>query len=471
MRVPVSMLLLHADWILTLDGDRRVIADGAIAVDRDRIAAVGPTTEIASRYESPEVRSLRGKLVLPGLVDSHIHTAFHLIRGLADEVGSQRFLFERMYPYEGCLDEEESYWTAALCALEELCHGVTCMIDSGNYHPNETAEALGQAGVRAVMAKSAMDVAKSSYGSLPGTFNETTEEALSRGEEVTERLHGSYEGRIRGSLSFRGVNNASDTLIKQMKTMADERGVLFQAHAYFAKETRDSSVRAHGLTEVERLNSLGALGPNLLLIHMGWATLKELLMLRDHDVKVVAAASSSLHNGYGNVIMGKIPEPLEMEVSVGLGSDHASSGIVDLIQEMFLVSGGYKETRMDAGVMPPEDGPRDGHRSRRSLCGLGRHRFTRIRQEGRFNNPGHQSPRVAASIQPRRQFGLQRYWCQRRDGIGRREGHRRPGRGAYLRSKRNLRAGKEAEPSILEKTGRLAGKVNPQWSIQVQAER
>jgi 5-methylthioadenosine/S-adenosylhomocysteine deaminase len=228
------------------------------------------------------------------------------------------------------------------------------MVDPGNYQPQETVEALAKSGIRAIVAKSAMDIAKSSFGALPPTFIETTDEALARSEQVIARYHQSHGGRIRASLSFRGVNHASDDLIRRMKAMADAHQVGFQAHACFAKETRDSSVGATGLTEVERLHRLGVLGPNLLLIHMGWATPHELLLLRDHGVKVVAAASSSFHNGYGNVTMGKIPELLAMGVKVGLGSDHASSGIVDLVQEMFLVAGGYKEVRIDAEVMPPE---------------------------------------------------------------------------------------------------------------------
>jgi 5-methylthioadenosine/S-adenosylhomocysteine deaminase len=350
----VDHLLLHADWILTMDGRRRILKDGALAIAGDRVVDIGPSRQLADRYTAPDTRDLRGRLITPGLIDSHIHSAFQLSRGLADEAGSQKFLFQRMYPYEGYLNEEESYWTAALCALEELRHGVTCMVDPGNYQPQESVEALAKSGIRAIVAKSAMDIAKSSFGALPPTFLETTDEALARSEQVIARYHQSHGGRIRASLSFRGVNNASDDLIRRMKAMADAHQVGFQAHACFAKETRDSSVGATGLTEVERLHRLGVLGPNLLLIHMGWATPHELLLLRDHGVKVVAAASSSFHNGYGNVTMGKIPELLAMGVKVGLGSDHASSGIVDLVQEMFLVAGGYKEVRIDAEVMPPE---------------------------------------------------------------------------------------------------------------------
>ena len=108
------------------------------------------------------------------------------------------------------------------------------------------------------------------------------------------------------------------------------------------------------MTEIERLQRLGMLGPYVLLVHAGWVSPHEFASLKEHNVKIVAAPSSSLHNGYGNIVMGKIPELLEMGVAVGLGSDHASSGIVDLVQEMTLVTGAYKETRMSTAVMPPE---------------------------------------------------------------------------------------------------------------------
>lgn len=349
-----SECFIHADWLISMDQNRQIFRDGALAVSEGKIAAVGTTREILERYHAPVTHDLSGKLVTPGLIDSHIHTAFQLSRGLADESGSQQFLFRRMYPYEGLLTEEEAYWSAALCVLEEIRHGATCIIDPGNYHPGQTVAAVARAGMRAVVAKSAMDVGRSPFGTLPPTFQETTEEAYRRSEAVLKDFHNTHGGRIRASLSFRGINNASDDLIRRLQHLAGEAGVLLQTHACFAKETRDSSVGAHGMTEVERLFRLGVLGPNVLLIHLGWATSAELHWVRDHAVKVVEAASSSLHNGYGCLLMGHIPELLEMGVTVGLGSDHASSGMVDLVQEMFLAGGGYKEVRLDAGVMRPE---------------------------------------------------------------------------------------------------------------------
>jgi 5-methylthioadenosine/S-adenosylhomocysteine deaminase len=350
----VDLIVHGADWLITLDDERRMFRDGALAVAGDSIVEVGKTDVILQRYQGKKQISARRTVVVPGLVDAHLHSSFQMSRGLADEVGSQQFLFERMYPYEAVLSAEDTALSALLCAVSCIRHGVTCFIDPGNYHPEQTSKAVVQTGLRAIVAKSSMDSARSAFGTLPPRFQETTESALATGQQVIEEFHHTHGGRIRASFSFRGVNNCTDDLIRRMKQHADEAGVLVQAHACFAKETRDASLRQHKMPEIERLHAIGALGPNLLLIHCGWLSPKELVLLREFDVKVVSCASSSLHNAYGNILMGHIPELVEMGVSVAIGSDHACSGIVDLPSEMFLLSAAYKEVRLDPTVLPPE---------------------------------------------------------------------------------------------------------------------
>jgi 5-methylthioadenosine/S-adenosylhomocysteine deaminase len=350
-----DLFIHNADWLITVDGERRIFRDGAVAVEGDRITAVGKTKDLEGAHSSARrLMDARGKVVLPGLIDCHIHTAFQLARGLADEVSAAKFLFERMYPYEGLLEEEENYWSAKLCVLELLRNGVTTFIDAGNYFPEQTARAAGETGMRCVVAKSAMDIAKSPFGALPTRFLETTEEAVEREEETVKRLNGAHGGRVKAWFQFRGIPNSSDQLIRSLKDKADRYQTGIQTHACFAKETVEACKTQFGTTEIDRLEKLGVLGPNVLLVHAGWVGPAEVEIIRRRNPKVVAAPSSSLHNAYGDLTMGRIPEFLEMGIAVGLGSDHASSGIVDLVQEMFLVSGGYKEARMSTSVMPPE---------------------------------------------------------------------------------------------------------------------
>jgi 5-methylthioadenosine/S-adenosylhomocysteine deaminase len=350
-----DLFIRNADWLITVDPQRRIFTDGAVAIERDKIAGVGKTKDLEPQHAAAkQVIDARGMVVLPGLIDCHIHTAFQLARGLADEVSAQKFLFERMYPYEGLLDAEESYWSAQLCVLELLRNGVTTFIDAGNYFPEQTARVVGEAGVRCAIARSGMDIAKSPFGALPERFLESIDEILEREEETVKTLHGAHDGRVHGWFQFRGIPNSTDQLITRLKQKADQYHTGVQTHACFAKETVEACKTQFGVTEIDRLERLGVLGSNVLLVHAGWVGPAEVEMIRKRDPKLVAAPSSSLHNAYGNLLMGKIPEFLEMGIAVGLGSDHASSGIVDLVQEMFLVTGGYKETRMNTNVMPPE---------------------------------------------------------------------------------------------------------------------
>jgi 5-methylthioadenosine/S-adenosylhomocysteine deaminase len=94
----------------------------------------------------------------------------------------------------------------------------------------------------------------------------------------------------------------------------------------------------------------------MLLVHSGWLEPEEVAILAKRKPSLVCAPSSSLHNGYGNFVVGKLPELLALGVNVAIGSDHASSGIVDMPQEMRLACCCYKEMRLNPRVMPPETG-------------------------------------------------------------------------------------------------------------------
>ena len=78
------ILIEHADWIVTMDPERRIIKDGAIAIEKDRIAAIGTTKETASKFKAEKTINASGRLVIPGLIDTHVHSTQQLGRGLAD---------------------------------------------------------------------------------------------------------------------------------------------------------------------------------------------------------------------------------------------------------------------------------------------------------------------------------------------------------------------------------------------------
>jgi 5-methylthioadenosine/S-adenosylhomocysteine deaminase len=354
----VDLSIADIAWLITMDPGRRVIRDAAVAVDSGKIIAVGKSGDIKARYAGKRSVDGRDTVATPGFVDCHLHSSFQLSRGLADEANAQSFLFDRMYPYEAALDGDDVRVSATLAATELLRHGVTCFIDPGNYHPEASVEGVMATGIRMIVSRSSFDLTKSVLGILPERMIENTAVAIARAEAVLERYAGHKSGnpRLCASASFRGLNNASDELIIGLKRLAERYDTLLQTHACFSYSTHDSSVARTGLAEIERLESLGVIDERMLIVHSGWLEPQEVEILVRRKPSLVCAPSSSLHNGYGNFLFGKLPELLALGVNVAVGSDHASSGIVDMAQEIRFACCCYKETRINPRVMPPETG-------------------------------------------------------------------------------------------------------------------
>jgi 5-methylthioadenosine/S-adenosylhomocysteine deaminase len=342
-----------------MDTERRLVRDGAVAIDGDRIVAVGRTADVAPAFSADRVLDARGKLVLPGLIDTHVHNTQQLGRGLADDVDVARHLLERLYGYESALTEDDAYWAARLCQLEMIRAGTTCFVDPGSFYPAQTARAAGESGLRGVVARTAFDVHDTGIGSLPDTparmFREGREEAVARAAEAVDALNGQHGGRIRAWFSLRILVGCSDTLCGQIVELAAKRQVGVVAHAAESRDETVASRMQHGVGDVERLGRLGLLNPRMLLIHVGWATPRELVLLRDHDVKVSCTPGAGCRLGFGSLEFGRFPEMLELGVAVSLGSDGAMSGnYLDIVRQMYLVAGATKSQHLNATVMPPE---------------------------------------------------------------------------------------------------------------------
>ncbi len=348
-----DLLVRNIDWLVTVDARRRVIRDGAVAVKDGKFSAIGKSAALEREWNAGQILDGKGAVVTPGLIDSHLHSSFQLARGLADEANAQAFLFEHMYPYEVATAEEDVHVSVSLAATELLRHGVTCFIEPGNYHPEATVRAVMGAGMRVVLAVSCFDRNKSVTGLMPKEMIENTDQCIAKTEALFDRYLAT-DPRLSVSASFRGMNNSSDELILALKKIAERYRALLQTHCCYSYFTRDSSIVQFGKPEVERLEALGVLDERMLLLHAGWFEPQEIAILARRKPSLVCCPSSSLHNGYGNLAAGKHPELMALGVNVSLGSDHASSGTVDLVQEMRLCACSYKEIRLNPRLVPPE---------------------------------------------------------------------------------------------------------------------
>jgi 5-methylthioadenosine/S-adenosylhomocysteine deaminase len=341
---PVDLVITDIDWLITVDTGRRVIRDAAIAIDRGRIVAVDKAVAMADRFAARRTVDARGCVATPGFVDCHLHSSFQLSRGLADEANAQSFLFDRMYPYEAALEGEDVRLSATLAAAELLRHGVTCFIDPGNYHPEASVEGITATGIRAIVSRSSFDLTKSVLGILPERMIESTSEALERAEAVLARYARTDNPRLGASASFRGLNNASDELILGLYALARKYGTLLQTHACFSYSTHDSSVARTGKAEIERLESLGVIDERMLIVHSGWLEPEEVEILARRRPSLVCAPSSSLHNGYGNFLFGKLPELMALRSRKLRHRRHAAGNAARLL----LLQGGAHQPAGDA---------------------------------------------------------------------------------------------------------------------------
>lgn len=123
------MLYTHAT-IITVDSNRRIIEDGAIRVENDLIADIGKTAVLKTKYTDDEEYDLTGRIIIPGLISTHMHTAQTLLRGAADDLELVSWLCERIWVLQGNFTAEDGYAAARLSIGEMLKSGTTCFLES-----------------------------------------------------------------------------------------------------------------------------------------------------------------------------------------------------------------------------------------------------------------------------------------------------------------------------------------------------
>jgi cytosine/adenosine deaminase-related metal-dependent hydrolase len=123
------MLYIHAT-IVTVDASRRIITDGAIRVVGDAISDIGKTNVLKETYPDEEICDLSGRIIIPGLISTHMHTAQTLLRGTADDLELVSWLCERIWVLQGNFTAEDGYAAARLSIGEMLKSGTTCFLES-----------------------------------------------------------------------------------------------------------------------------------------------------------------------------------------------------------------------------------------------------------------------------------------------------------------------------------------------------
>ena len=336
--------------IITMDASRRQFQHGAILIDRDRIEKIGPHGTLWAELEGqPDIDKidLKGRWVLPGFINTHVHLSQQLARGLGDDVPLLTWLHERIWPYESSMTEEDSYISSLLCGAEMIRSGVTCFAEAGGQHLDGMGRAMTELGLRSILARSTMDMGEG----LPPNWQTTTEEALDVQLEHLERWHGRAEGRIQVWFGLRTIFNNTDQLILRTKALADEYGVGVHMHVAEVREEVEFARQTRGATTVTHLNDLGVLDRNFLAVHTVWLTDEEIRIFADREVKVSHNPASAMRV----LGMAKVPEMIAAGVCVSIGTDGApSNNRMSMVDELWVTSLLHKVRLLDPTALPAE---------------------------------------------------------------------------------------------------------------------
>ncbi|KFZ05380.1 hypothetical protein V501_08406 [Pseudogymnoascus sp. VKM F-4519 (FW-2642)] len=350
------MLYTHAT-IITVDPSRRIITDGTIRVHGDLIADLGKTEELKRRYADDEEYDLTGRIIIPGLISTHVHTAQTLLRGAADDLELVSWLCERIWVLQGNFTEADGYAAARLSIGEMLKTGTTCFLESmfaDRYGFDGLCRAVEESGIRGCLGKIVMDIAKyaqdDAWAMHPGLV-EDREMSLLGTVKMWEKWNGKADDRIRVWFGARTPGGVSDNLYKEMTEISRTKGIPITMHCAEVRADRDFFASVSH-TPMSYCDSVGLLSPSTVLVHM--------VHLDDSDIKLLSESGTHVaHCPTSNAKLAsgicRVPDLQKAGVNIGLGTDGAPcNNSCDLIQEMKLAAIIHKSISYDPRAVPAE---------------------------------------------------------------------------------------------------------------------
>ena len=337
MKPKSADILVTNGTVLTLDAGDTEIINGAVAIAKDTITAVGAADEFGDWSVSQEIDA-NGGIIMPGLINCHTHAAMTCFRGLADDLQLMTWLKDHIFPAEAKLDEHKVFWGTLLACAEMIMSGTTCFCDMYLYE-DAVARAAKEAGVRAVVGEVLYDFDSPNYG------------PIEKGFEYTQTLIDTWKGDPLVSIAVEPHSTylCAPELLKRAFNLAQAFNLPLVIHLAESKSEVEQIRKRYGRTPVEHLAKLDVLAPNVLACHCVALTPNDITLLQRFDIKVAHNVESNMKLASG---VAPIPCLLKEGICVGLGTDGcASNNDLDLFLEMDTVAKLHKVKTLDPTAM------------------------------------------------------------------------------------------------------------------------
>jgi len=337
-------LLVTGGTVVTMDAHRRVIEAGAVAIRGERIVAVGPAAELERKYRPKRRLNAEGRLVLPGLVNTHTHAAMALYRGVADDLVLETWLRDYIFPLEAKLTTAEFvYWGTKLATWEMILGGTTTFVDM-YYFEEEVARAASEAGLRVVAGETVLD--------FPSPDSPTPADGLRYTEEFINRWRG--HPLVTPAVAPHSAYTCSAETLRAATALARRTGAPLLIHLAESKGEMATVNERTGQSPTQYLAALGVFDVPTLAAHCIYVDAADRALLAEKGVGCTHDPSSNMKLASG---VAPVLALRAAGVKVGLATDGpaGSNNDLNMMEEMDLAAKLQKVFSGDPRALPAAD--------------------------------------------------------------------------------------------------------------------
>jgi 5-methylthioadenosine/S-adenosylhomocysteine deaminase len=319
-------LVITGGTVVTMDPARRVIQDGAVAVDGRDIVGVDTSETIRRQFRGQETVDAAGQVIMPGLINTHTHAPMVLFRGLADDLALMDWLNKYIFPAEAKMVSPEFVRAGTrLAALEMIESGTTTFADM-YYFEEEIANATKAAGLRAVLGQTVIQ--------FPVADAKTPADALTRAEAFIKAFKD--DPLITPAVAPHAMYTLDGATLKAARELSRRYGVPTLIHLAETRDEVKTAQERFKSSPVAYLDSLGFFGPGVLAAHGVWVSDAEVALLKARGVGISHNPESNMKLASGTA---PVTAYLRADVAIGLGTDGAASNNdLDMFEAMRMAS-------------------------------------------------------------------------------------------------------------------------------------
>ena len=334
-------LLIIGGTVITMDPTRRIIENGAIAVRNGEIVRVGTAAELRGTRARQTINAA-GKVIIPGLINTHTHVPMSLFRGIADDLDLNDWLTKYIFPAEAKNVNEAFVRAGTRLGLAEMIRGGTTTYCDMYYFEDAIADETKRAGMRGVLGETVID--------FPVPDNKTWAQAMSYTRNYITKWQ--HDPLIVPAVAPHAPYTVSTDHLRAVRKLSDDLNAPIVIHVAETRKERDDIKKQYGDTPVDYLAKIGLLNDRTIAAHLVWVTDEEIDTLKRLGV-------GGAHNPQSNMKLASgvapIPQMLAKDVAVGLGTDGAASNNdLNMWEEMDTAAKLHKEFTGDPKVVTAE---------------------------------------------------------------------------------------------------------------------